>query len=212
MRLVALILLICVSFGACTKPNDNNRNMVTQSNSKMEVATFGAGCFWCVEAVFKKLNGVEKVISGYMGGQKVKPTYEEVCTGTTNHAEVIKVVFDSKIISFKDLLEVFWHIHDPTTLNRQGNDIGSQYRSIIFCSTKDQLQEAIKSKELLDQSGILSNPIVTSIEMEDIFYPAEDYHHDYYALNGQQPYCQVVIKPKIEKFREKFNNKLKDGI
>jgi len=174
-----------------------------------EITTLGAGCFWCVEAVFKELSGVEKVIPGYMGGQKENPTYEEVCTGETGHAEVLQITFNPQIISFSELLEVFWQIHDPTTLNRQGNDIGTQYRSVIFYHSDEQFEEATRSLKILETVGIYDQPVVTGIQPATAFYPAEQYHHDYFALNGTQPYCQMVVRPKVEKFKKLFNHKLK---
>ena len=173
------------------------------------VATFGAGCFWCVEAVFQDLKGVYSVESGYMGGEKEQPTYKEVCTGTTGHAEVCRIIYDPRILTYKDLLEVFWQTHDPTTLNRQGNDVGTQYRSAIFYYSDEQKREAEHFKTLIDKSGAFSDPIVTTLEKADIFYPAEDYHQNYFNLNGDQPYCAFVIKPKVEKFKKVFSSKLK---
>ena len=175
-----------------------------------EIITIGAGCFWCVEAVFKELVGVEEVVPGYMGGHKKDPTYEEVCTGETGHAEVLQITFDSSKIEFTELLEIFWKIHDPTTLNRQGNDIGTQYRSAIFYHDSKQLEEAKISLNELVKSGIHDRLVVTEIQPAAEFYPAEKYHHDYFALNGSQPYCQVVVRPKVEKFKKTFKNKLKD--
>lgn len=178
-------------------------------NSKNEIATFGSGCFWCTEAVFAKLKGVESVTAGYTGGSTENPTYEDVCGGETGHAEVTQIAYDPEIISFTDLLEVFWKTHDPTTLNRQGNDIGTQYRSAIFFHTEEQKRLAEEYKEKLMASGIFSDPIVTEITKMDKFYPAENYHQDYYENNKSQPYCSFVITPKVEKFKKVFGNKLK---
>lgn len=175
----------------------------------MELATFGAGCFWCVEAVFQQLEGVESVMPGYMGGQMPNPTYKQVYTGTTGYAEVAQITFDADKISFAELLEIFWVTHDPTSLNRQGNDIGTHYRSVIFCHNEDQRTLAEQSKQKIDASDLYPNPIVTEIVAAQKFYPAEDYHHNYYNLNSQQPYCAVVISPKIAKFKKKFKHKLK---
>lgn len=172
-----------------------------------ETATFGAGCFWCTEAIFKELKGVEKVIPGYAGGTMPNPTYAEVCSDTTHHAESVQVTFDPKVISYKDLLNVFWSVHDPTTLNRQGNDVGTQYRSVIFYHNENQKQEAEQSK--LEAQKFWKDPIVTPIVPFTNFYPAEDYHKDYYQKNPDAPYCQVVINPKLTHFREKFKDKLK---
>ena len=173
-----------------------------------EIAIFGAGCFWCVEAVFQELNGVIKVESGYMGGQTDNPTYREVCTGTTGHAEVTRITFDSAIISYEELLEVLWTTHDPTTLNRQGADAGTQYRSAIFYYSEAQKEKAERSKQEV-ATKIWDRPIVTEIVPAETYYPAEDYHQDYYANNPNAGYCRMVITPKVEKVREKFTNKLK---
>ncbi|WP_242918661.1 peptide-methionine (S)-S-oxide reductase MsrA [Pontibacter liquoris] len=177
----------------------------------MEIATFGNGCFWCTEAVFQELNGVEKVVSGYTGGQVENPTYKQVCTGTTGHAEVLQITYDPAVISYEELLEVFWATHDPTTLNRQGNDVGTQYRSSIFYHNEEQKQLAEQYKQKLDASGAFDQPIVTTIEALGPFYPAEDYHQNYYRNNGEQPYCSFLIRPKLDKFRKVFKHKLKSS-
>ena len=174
----------------------------------MEKATFGNGCFWCTEALFQNLKGVEKVESGYTGGKVKNPTYKEVCSGLTGHAEVIQITFDPKVISFEELLEVFWNTHDPTTLNRQGNDVGTQYRSAIFYHTEEQKDLAEKYKAQLDQSNTWSDPVVTEISSIGVFYPAEDYHQNYFKLNGSQPYCSFVVRPKVEKFLKKYGDKV----
>ncbi len=185
---------------------------VTGYVQKTDTATFGTGCFWCTEAIFQQLEGVLKVTSGYSGGHTVRPTYKEVCTGTTGHAECVQIVYDPEKITFDELLEVFWQTHDPTTLNQQGNDIGTQYRSVIFYHNNEQKQKAEKYKTELDKSGAFSKPIVTEITAYDEkFYAAEDYHQDYYALNGSQPYCVYVIRPKMEKFKKVFKDKLKSS-
>ncbi|MBX3252556.1 MAG: peptide-methionine (S)-S-oxide reductase MsrA [Chitinophagaceae bacterium] len=205
------ILLACVQKNngkANTMSNENDIHS-TASNGSSETATFGNGCFWCTEAVFQQLKGVSKVISGYSGGHVENPTYEEVCTKTTGHAEAIQVVFNPSVITYDELLEVFWQTHDPTTLNRQGNDIGPQYRSVIFYHNAEQKEKAEKYKAELDKSGAFTNPIVTAIEPFKNFYAAEDYHQNYYKLNGKAPYCYFVIKPKLEKFEKVFKNKLK---
>jgi peptide-methionine (S)-S-oxide reductase len=209
MRLIALILLINVSLATNVSLNDNRGDMESQSNRESELATFGAGCFWCVEAVFQSLQGVNKVVSGYSGGHVKDPTYRQVCNETTGHAEVCQIYFDSDIISFEELLEVFWSTHDPTTLNRQGNDIGTQYRSAIFYHNESQKKLAEEYKSALDESKAFQNPIVTEITPFETFYEAEDYHQEYYDLNPNQPYCTYVIKPKMEKLHKVFADKLK---
>lgn len=178
------------------------------SFKNLDTATFGAGCFWCVEAVYQQVRGVIAVSSGYSGGKLQNPTYKEVCTGTTGHAEVTQLFFDPKQVNFEQLLEVFWKVHDPTTLNRQGNDVGTQYRSVIFYHNATQKELAEKYKKELNASGAWDKPIVTEISPFTVFYKAEDYHQNYYNLNGDQPYCQFVIKPKLEKFEKVFKNKL----
>lgn len=174
-----------------------------------EVATLGAGCFWCVEAIYQQLDGVIKVESGYSGGQTAHPTYEEVCTGRTGHAEVIQVTFDPQKISFKELLEVFFRTHDPTTLNRQGADVGTQYRSALFYHSEDQKKIAEAVKKETDAAKIWDDPIVTEIARFDAFYKAEEYHQNYYNQNANQAYCRMVINPKLNKFKKEFKNKLK---
>ncbi len=164
-----------------------------------ETATFGAGCFWCVEAVFSRLDGVKSVVSGYMGGQIDNPTYEQVCRGETGHAEVARILFDPQVISYDELLDIFWKMHDPTTLNRQGADRGTQYRSAIFYHSENQQKAALQSKSDLEASGAYSDPIVTEITAAETFYEAEAYHQDYYKLNPSVPYCQFVIHPKLQK-------------
>jgi len=178
-------------------------------NESTKKATLGAGCFWCIEAVFTELRGVISVTSGYCGGHVMNPTYRQVTTGTTGHAEVARISYDSDVISFEELLEVFWKTHDPTTLNRQGADVGTQYRSSIFYHDVEQQKVAEHYKKSLDESGAFHLPIVTEIVPLSTFYEAEDYHNDYYKLNSSQGYCQFVIAPKIEKFRKVFKNKLK---
>lgn len=176
---------------------------------KLEKATFGMGCFWCTEAVFQRLKGVSNVRSGYEGGHTVNPTYEEICTGTTNHAEVIEMEYDPMVISFEDLLEIFFKIHDATTLNRQGADIGTQYRSVIFYHSDKQREIAEKYKNTLNAENVFGKPVVTAIDKAETFYVAENYHQDYYIKNGQQPYCRAVILPKMEKLELLFKTKLK---
>ncbi|MCZ6598454.1 MAG: peptide-methionine (S)-S-oxide reductase MsrA [Planctomycetota bacterium] len=169
------------------------------SGGEREVATFGAGCFWCVEAVLQQLDGVLDVKSGYMGGRVENPTYRDVCTGATGHAEVVQVTFDPGVIAYDELLDWFWRLHDPTTLDRQGNDVGTQYRSAIFFHSDEQERVAEASKQKADASGAFADPIVTEIVPTATFYPAEDYHQDYYRQNEAQPYCRMVITPKLEK-------------
>jgi peptide-methionine (S)-S-oxide reductase len=176
---------------------------------KTDTATFGTGCFWCTEAIFQQLDGVLKVTSGYTGGKVKNPSYEAVCTGTTGHAEVIQMVYDPVKISFDELLEVFWQTHDPTTLNRQGNDVGTQYRSAVFYHNAEQKAKAEKYKMELDKSGAFENPIVTEVTRSAAFYPAENYHQNYYNQNGSEPYCTFVIRPKLEKFQKVFKDKIR---
>jgi methionine-S-sulfoxide reductase len=178
-------------------------------SAKTETATFGEGCFWCCEAVFQRLKGVKTVVSGYSGGNVEKPTYEQVCTGRTGHAEVIQITFDPNEIKFEDLLKVFWQTHDPTTLNRQGHDTGTQYRSAIFYHNEEQHRIAEAYKKQLDKSGTFNSPIVTEITPIKNFFPAEKYHQDYFNLNPNQQYCQFVIRPKVEKFNKDFKDLLK---
>lgn len=213
-----IALLLLAGIPACGQPKSSsstkkNAAMLPKeikSSTTLDTATFANGCFWCTEAVFEELNGVLSATSGYTGGHTQNPTYKEVCSGETGHAECIQVVYDPTVISFDELLEVFWSTHDPTTLNRQGNDIGTQYRSGIFYHSETQRNKAQAYKEALDKSGTWDRPIVTEITPFSIFYPAEDYHQQYFEMNGSSnPYCQYVIQPKLEKFRKVFENKLK---
>ena len=183
----------------------------TQSNSsvKTEEATLGAGCFWCIEAVFEELNGVISVESGYTGGHIDNPTYQQVSTGTSGHAEVARIVYDADIISFEEVLEVFWMTHDPTTVNRQGNDVGTQYRSAVFYHDESQKELAEFYKNKLNESGAFPDPVITEITPLGTYYVAEGYHQDYFELNPTQGYCRFVIQPKMEKFRKAFSTKLK---
>lgn len=175
----------------------------------IEKAVLGAGCFWCVEAIFQRLNGVISVLPGYSGGKTENPTYEQVCQNNTEHVEVAEITFDSKIVSFEEILEVFWATHDPTTLNRQGEDVGEQYRSVIFYVNENQREVAAKYKNQIDNAKIWKNPIVTTIEPLIKFWSAENYHRDYFNQNSDKAYCQLVVRPKVEKFKNKFENKLK---
>lgn len=182
---------------------------MNDSNTRLDTATFGAGCFWCVEAVFQDLEGVKSVASGYSGGKIKNPTYREVCSGLTGHAEVIQIAYNPDKISFDELLEVFWQTHDPTTLNQQGADRGTQYRSVVFYHNEEQKLLAEKYKKALNDSQAFANPVVTEISPFTEFYKAEDYHQNYFNENGEEPYCRMVIKPKVDKFKKVFKDKLK---
>lgn len=178
-------------------------------SSTMETATLGGGCFWCVEAIYQDVIGVDKVVSGYAGGAVENPTYQEVCSGTTGHAEVVQIVFDPTVISFEEILFIFWRTHDPTTLNRQGNDVGTQYRSVIFYHDEQQKSIAERSMAETDASDLWPDPIVTEIAPLPIFYEGEEYHQNYFVENPYQPYCIFVINPKVQKFRKSFRDKLR---
>ena len=186
-----------------------SHNLQAQNKKTMELATFGSGCFWCTEAIFQSVKGIESVVSGYSGGVIKNPTYKQVTSGQSGHAEVIQLNYDPNIISYAELLEIFWKTHDPTTLNRQGADVGSQYRSVIFYHTDEQKKLAETYKKKLDDSRIFDKPIVTEITAYDIFYEAEKYHQDYYENNKSKPYCSFVISPKMDKFKKIFKDKLK---
>ncbi len=173
-----------------------------------ETATFGTGCFWCTEAVFQQIRGVKRVVSGYTGGQRPNPTYEEICTGRTGHAEAIQLTYDPAAVSYPELLEVFWRSHDPTTLNRQGADVGTQYRSAIFYHTERQRELAERYKQKVNEAGVFASPIVTEITPAATFYPAEQYHQNFFNDNPRQPYCQAVVGPKVEKLRQVFRGRL----
>lgn len=220
-----IIFGLCQNQWACASKNQSYDANVSKMDSiigknksnskknkvenKMEKITLGAGCFWCVEAVFQNLDGVQKVESGYSNGQVVNPTYKEVCTGTTGHAEVCQLTFDPAKISVEEILEVFWKTHDPTTLNRQGADVGTQYRSGVYCHNVAQAEIAQAWKTKLNAEKVFPNPIVTEIVPVGTFYIAEDYHQNYFNENGFEPYCQIVIKPKMEKFEKVFKDKFK---
>jgi peptide-methionine (S)-S-oxide reductase len=216
---VAVTFVAAIFFNSCEarteNPNLQNPETMetpaatTTTNSTLDTATFGSGCFWCVEAVFQDLKGVEKVVSGYSGGFVKNPAYREVCMGTTGHAEVCQITYNPSVITFEELLEVFWKTHDPTTLNYQGNDHGTQYRSAIFYHSEEQRKLAEEYKKKLDASGAFDKPIVTEITAYKNFYPAENYHQDYFKLNGTEPYCTFVIQPKVDKFKKVFKDKLK---
>lgn len=173
-----------------------------------DVATFGGGCFWCLHAAFQQLRGVERVVSGYAGGKRPHPTYEQVCAGATGHAESVQITFDPNVISYRDLLGVLFTIHDPTTLNRQGNDIGAQYRSVVFYHSPEQLRDIREVLAHLEQERVWPDPIVTEVVPYTVFYPAEDYHQDYFNKNPDQPYCSAVVAPKVSKFRKAYFDRL----
>jgi peptide-methionine (S)-S-oxide reductase len=206
------------TFFSCAQKNNQDKKMTTSNNTattisftgKTDTATLGTGCFWCTEAIFEQLEGVLSVTSGYAGGHIDNPTYEQVSDQATGHAECAQIVYDPSKITFDELLEVFWQVHDPTTLNRQGGDVGPQYRSVIFYHNDEQKQKAEKYKTELDKSGAFNNPVVTTLESYTKFYSAEAYHQEYYANNkNKNPYCSIVIRPKLEKFEKVFKDKLK---
>ncbi len=210
----SIFFVLVISFFSCNLSADKSKEISSLiMNEKimggLELATFANGCFWCSEAIFQQLDGVSEVVSGYAGGTVKKPTYKEVVTGNTNHAEVIRIIFDPKIINYRELLEVFFSTHDPTTLNRQGADVGTQYRSAIFYHSEFQKVVAEKVIKELEEEGVFDNAIVTEITQIQNYYPAENYHQDYYKNNKNQGYCRAVINPKLEKFRKKFKNKLR---
>ena len=208
-----IVLLFSVIALSCTaqKPDTKHKDKtITKSmESEVDTITLGSGCFWCTEAFFQELKGVVSVRSGYSGGKTDNPKYKEVCSGSTGHAEVVQVIYYDDSLTVSDILEVFWQTHNPTTLNRQGADKGTQYRSAIFYHNDTQKQIAEQLKAKLDSSGAWSDPIVTEITKFSKFYPAENYHQDYYSINGEQPYCRAVITPKMDKFRKVFKDKLK---
>jgi len=212
----ALAMIVLFIGSACAqKTKESKKNMTTETTTVkpgMAIATLGSGCFWCTEAIFQKVEGIEKVESGYTGGAVKNPTYKEVCSGQTGHAEVIQLTYDPKKISFDEILEIFWKTHDPTTLNRQGADAGTQYRSVVFYHSDEQKQLAEAYKKKLDASGAFDKPIVTEISPAATFYKAEDYHQNYYNLNGNAPYCSFVIQPKVDKFEKVFKAKLKKSV
>lgn len=215
LKTFSFLLLFSAFFPASCKQNETKTDNIDKpkrmetNGKKPDTATLGAGCFWCVEAIFEELNGVQSVVSGYSGGKIANPTYREVCSGLTGHAEVVQITYDPDVISFAEILEVFWQTHDPTTLNRQGADVGTQYRSAIFYHNDAQKKTAEELKQKLNESGAFNSPIVTEISAFTNFYPAEDYHQEYYANNGNEGYCRIVIKPKMDKFRKVFADKLK---
>lgn len=206
IAIVSIILIGAMSIFGTTK----NEQKMSSNEAALEKATFGAGCFWCVEAMFQDIKGVTSVVSGYSGGHVKNPAYKEVCTGRTGHAEVIQMTYDPDIVSYETLLEAFFLSHDPTQLNRQGADVGTQYRSVIFYHTAVQQQLAEEKKAALNREDAFGAPVVTEISAFETFYPAEDYHQDYYAINPNQPYCSRVVGPKLDKFRKVFKERLKN--
>jgi peptide-methionine (S)-S-oxide reductase len=208
MKLIILLGIVLISL-SCQSQNKQQEDAKIPMIENQEIAVFGAGCFWCVEAVFSELKGVSSVKPGYTGGNTKNPTYEEISTGKTNHAEVAKIVFDPSVITFDELLEVFWQTHDPTTLNRQGADRGTQYRSVVYYTSLSQKEKTEDYKKTLNASKAWPNPVITEITKLEVFYLAEDYHNDYYKNNPDQGYCRMVIQPKMEKFRKAFSDKLK---
>jgi peptide-methionine (S)-S-oxide reductase len=212
MKTIAGISAIILLIACNSKINTNQFNQKTLSemeNETNDTATLGQGCFWCAQAIFSDLKGVREVRAGFSGGKLTNPTYEEVCDGNTGHAEVVQIIYDPKQISYTELLEVFWKTHDPTTLNRQGADIGTQYRSVIFYHTAQQKDTALLYIEKLNKSGAFTKKIVTEVLPFTVFYEAEEYHQDYFRKNPENSYCQIVIGPKIEKFEKVFAGKLK---
>ena len=210
MRLTLLTLFAVTCLSACAQPqNTKSKPTMSSSSDKLQTIYLGEGCFWCTEAFFQRINGVISVESGYGGGFVENPTYEQVCDKNTGHVEIAKIVFDPAIVPFKDILEVFWKTHDPTTLDRQGNDVGPQYKSVIYYVSEAQKTEALAYKEALDKSGAFDAPIVTTIEPFKNYYPAENYHQNYYNNNTNQGYCRFVIAPKLEKFEKVFKDKIK---
>jgi len=206
---VLAVVVVCLPSLGCAQGSVESNSLTQQKEKKMEVATFGGGCFWCVEAVFLELKGVSSVKSGYMGGHVDNPTYEQVCNGTTGHAEIVHIEYDPDVVSFDVLLQVFWKTHDPTTLNRQGNDVGTQYRSVVFYHNENQKEKATGYKNKLNEVKAYPQPIVTEISAASKLYIAENYHQDYFNRNPNQPYCRALIPPKIEKLRKAFGDKLK---
>ncbi len=207
--IITIIFCINYSYANINKKDNLPMNQESMPDVRTDTITLGAGCFWCVETIYEQLRGVLSVESGYSGGTTVNPTYREVCTGETGHAEVCQIAYDPETIHFEDILDIFWSIHDPTTLNRQGADVGTQYRSVIFYNSEEQQKIAEESKRKLNESGAFKQPIVTEIVPLVKFYKAEDYHQDYFKNNPEVPYCNVVISPKVEKFRKAYRKYLK---
>ncbi len=211
LKIVIILISVFINIDAGALENSNKRlqHERNKMEQKTETATFGAGCFWCVEAIYQNLKGVHSVTAGYAGGDVANPTYEQVCNGTTGHAEVARIKYDPDVIDYPTLLEVFFKTHDPTTLNRQGADVGTQYRSVIFYHNEKQKQWAEKYKKKMNASGIWDDPIVTEITPINNYYEAENYHQNYYENNRNQPYCRFVIDPKLEKFKKEFGEELR---
>jgi peptide-methionine (S)-S-oxide reductase len=199
----------CIAKESPQQVSKESSILIENDNKDMEIATFAGGCFWCTEAIFLEIKGVKKVVSGYIGGTTLNPTYSEICTGTTGHAEAIQITFDPSEVGFEDLLEVFFGTHDPTTLNRQGADVGTQYRSAIFYHSEDQMKKAQNYIKLIAKEKLYDREIVTKVSPATKFYAAEDYHQNYYNQNASQGYCQMVIAPKLEKLRKYYSSKLK---
>ncbi len=208
MRVFLCVLLVIVGQTVCAQQGERELENSDKAKTEDAIATFGGGCFWCVEAVFENVRGVKDVVSGYAGGMNANPTYAQVCTGRTGHAEVCQITYDPTQVSYKELLEIFWKTHDPTTLNRQGPDIGTQYRSVIFYHNEEQKELAIKYKRELDASRAFPSRIVTEISEAPVFYAAEPYHQDYFRNNPNQGYCAAIVRPKVEKFKKVFAEKL----
>jgi peptide-methionine (S)-S-oxide reductase len=213
MKFTLLFFSIFLAAGSLSaqkaKPAEKKMENQVVNKSGLETATFGSGCFWCTEAIFLNVDGVVSVVSGYTGGKVKNPTYKEVCSGLTGHAEVVQLTYNPAIVTYDELLEFFWKTHDPTTLNRQGNDEGTQYRSVVYYHTDEQKRLAEHYRKKLNESGVYNAPIITEISPAVTFYKAEDYHQNYYNLNSSAPYCSYVIQPKLEKFRKVFKEKLK---
>ncbi|MDZ4712164.1 MAG: peptide-methionine (S)-S-oxide reductase MsrA [bacterium] len=221
LKYIIMIAMVCIAAIGFNLFNKNepqvNQTKKLQSNKKgetvtLETATLAGGCFWCIETIFNDLKGVEKVVSGYSGGRIKNPTYEEVSSGNTGHAEVVQITFDPSMISYEQLLEIYFHIHDPTTLNKQGADVGTQYRSAIYYNNEEQKKTAESVKEKIGKSELWDDPIVTEITKLDVFYSAEDYHQDYYNNNKEKSYCSFVIAPKVRKFYKEYKDLLKEGV
>jgi len=221
LKTISLLFLLATAFHACsqsqtqststnTKDSMNSNNNSISDTTDTDSAIFAGGCFWCLDAVYRNLNGVKDVISGYSNGSVKNPTYKEVCTGNTGHAEVVKIIYDTALVSYADLLEIFWRIHDPTQLNRQGNDIGTQYRSGIYYTNEEQKDAALKSRDALLEARVYDKPLVTEILPLQSFYNAEDYHQDYFINNPDNPYCNYVVGEKVEKFKKLFREKLRE--
>jgi len=211
LKVFSIAAMVLTTISSCGQEKQKNSSMgnKTVNENGLETATFGSGCFWCTEAIFQNVDGVFKVESGYSGGKVKNPSYKEICSGLTGHAEVIQVKYDPQTVSYEELLEIFWQTHDPTTLNRQGADVGTQYRSVVFYHNDAQKKLAEHYKQKLQENKVFDDPVVTEISPFETFYKAEDYHQNYYNLNSSAPYCSYVIQPKLEKFKKVFSEKLK---